>query len=469
MRFSKAEILTVPHSQEIGFSEVKKFSATGVSTDSRTVKTGDIFIAIRGAKFDGHNFVSRAAEIKAACVIVERRWSEANPEMMVSMQIPRLVVENSVHALGHLAGIVRCRHNIPFIAIGGSNGKTTTKEMISSVLAKKYRVLSTQGNLNNHIGVPQTLFRLGKKYQAAVIEIGTNHPGEIRYLCSVLRPTHGLITNIGAEHLEFFGSIDGVAKAEGELFEWLEMSGGTMFVNTDDRFIERMARKSRRAIRYGFSARRVSVKGKIGPADSNARMFIRIKPEGKKAFGVKPGAPGKHNAYNALAAAAVGVAMKVPGPKICDALSSFSCANKRMQIHIAGNVTILNDTYNSNPDSVLAALATVKEMKSAGRRIAVLADMLELGSRTEELHRQVGTELKKNNIDVLLTYGPSSKYVFESAEVLEKRHCEGKEELVERLLGLVSPGDIVLVKGSRGMKMEEVAEALQEHLNKIRN
>jgi UDP-N-acetylmuramoyl-tripeptide--D-alanyl-D-alanine ligase len=463
MKLTKPDILALPHHKAIGFDGVKNFKILGISIDSRTIKAGELFIAIRGDQFDGHNFISKAIEMGAAGIIVDRRWADANATMMVSIHIPRLTVENTIHALGHLARTYRRKYAIPFIAVGGSNGKTTTKEMLKSILSHKYSVLCTEGNFNNHIGVPQTLFRLKKKHKIAVIEIGTNHPGEIEYLCSVLEPTHGLITNIGREHLEFFGSVEGVAKAEGELFDWLAKYNGTSFVNTDDKYLVHFTKRARKTVRYGFSSRSASIKGTIKSFNANAQALLRVKPLAKNAFDITVGAPGEHNAQNALAATAVGLALKVPRVNIQKALGSFQSSSKRMQIQRTAKITILNDTYNSNPDSTLAALATLHTMESKGKKIAVLSDMLELGHQAKELHQQIGKDLAQYSVDILFTVGALSKYTHDAAFVETKAHFENKTVLTEHLLHTLGDGDIVLIKGSRGMKMEEVVIALDKH------
>ena len=465
MKLTKPDILALPHHKAIGFDGLKNFKIAGVSIDSRTIKAGELFIAIRGDQFDGHNFISKAIEMGAVGIIVERRWAEANVTMMVSIHIPRLTVENTILALGHLARLYRRKYAIPFIAVGGSNGKTTTKEMLKSVLSQKYNVLCSEGNLNNHIGVPQTLFRLKKKHEIAVIEIGTNHPGEIEYLCTILEPTHGMITNIGCEHLEFFGSIEGVAKAEGELFHWLAKHNGTSFVNMDDKHLVHLSKKSKKTVRYGFSSRSASIKGAVKSFNANAQSLLRVKPRAKKSFDITVGAPGEHNAQNALAATAVGLALKVPYVNIQKALSSFHSADKRMQIQQTAKITILNDTYNANPDSTCAALATLHAMVSKGKKIAVLSDMLELGNRAEELHQQIGKALAQYGVDILFTVGTLSKYTYDAAFVETKAHFENKNVLIEYLLHTLDEGDIVLVKGSREMKMEEVVFALDEHFS----
>ena len=464
MKLTKSDILAIPHFKAIGFEGLKNLKVTGISIDSRTIKTGELFLAIRGDQFDGHNFVSKAIEAGAAGIIVEHRWAEVNASMMVSINIPRLIVENTVQALGKLANIYRRKFDIPVIAIGGSNGKTTTKEMIRDVLETKYHVLCTEGNLNNHIGVPQTLLRLEKKHKIAIIEIGTNHPGEIDYLCSVLEPTYGLLTNIGREHLEFFGSLEGVAKSEGELFVWIAKHHGIIFVNADDKHLVRLSKKNKKIVSFGFSSRGVSIKGTIESFNANAQALLQIKQKGKKAFDITVGISGEHNAKNALAAASVGIKMNVTQAEIQKSLATFQSASNRMQVQHIANITILNDTYNANPDSTLAALTTLQAMKATGKKIAVLADMLELGEQAEELHRQIGKNTARYGVGILLTFGPLAKFINDNASVETKAHFENKSVLTEYLTHTLTDGDIVLIKGSRGMKMEEVIMNLNEQL-----
>ena len=460
MKLTKADLLAVDYVEALGFDDAGSFAATGVSTDSRSVKSGDVFIAIRGGKFDGHNFVTSAIEQGAAAVIVDRKWADANKRMMISVNVPRLIAEDTIHALGKLANGYRRKFKIPFIAVGGSNGKTTTKEMVRAVLAQKFNVLCTEGNLNNHLGVPQTLFRLEGKHDLAVVEVGTNHRGEIEYLCGILEPTHGLITNIGKEHLEFFGTLDGVAKSEGELFRWLETHGGTGFINGDDPRIVKQSKKLRKKIVYGLEASRAAVKGTVRGVDERGCPTVRIKTSGKS-FHAALRIPGNHNAGNALAATAVGLTFKVPAAQIQSALESFTPSSKRMEVQQLNGITVLNDTYNANPDSVLAALATLRSMKTVGKKIAVLADMLELGAKAPEYHKQIG-KAASSGVAYLLTFGPLSQHTHDAATVKHKAHYDQKNVLAEYLLEIARSGDVILVKGSRGMKMEEVIAFLQE-------
>lgn len=467
MKLTANDILLLPHVQALGFERAKDLVLTGVSTDSRTIQHGDLFIALRGGTFDGHNFITKAVEAGAAAIIAEAKWVEPNQILFSSLNVPRLLVEDTIRTFGLLANAHRKKFEIPVLVIGGSNGKTTTKEMVSSVLCSKFRILNTEGNLNNHVGVPQTIMRLEKEHEIAVLEIGTNHFGEIDYLCSVVEPTHVLITNVGHEHLEFFGSLDGVSKAEGEAFEWLRQhrpSTGVGFVNRDDSHLKNKSKGIHKAITYGFAKGAASVKGRVQSLDEDACVRLEIRQSAKKPFRVQLSVPGHHNAFNALAAATVGLTFKVPVKRIQQALSSFSSASKRMEVLKVDSVIVLNDTYNSNPDSVMAALGVLGSIGTPGKKIAVLADMLELGKNSIEEHKHIGELVTTSGVKYLLTYGPLSKHTHEAAAMAGKSHYEQKAVLSEFLFGILSPGDVVLIKGSRGMKMEEVVAFITERL-----
>jgi UDP-N-acetylmuramoyl-tripeptide--D-alanyl-D-alanine ligase len=459
------DILAIPHIHAFGFEHANEVAFTGVSTDSRTIRRGDLFIPLRGDTFDGHNFITKAIEAGATGIVADAKWVEANQILFSSLNVPRVIVEDTIRALGRLANAHRKKFKIPVLVIGGSNGKTTTKEMVSSVLRSKFRVLSTEGNLNNHVGVPHMMLRLEKEHRIAVFEIGTNHFGEIDYLCSIVEPTHVLVTNVGREHLEFFGTVDGVAKAEGEAYAWIRQnrrSAGLCFVNQDDAQLKKLSKGNVKTVGYGFGKAPASIRGKVSAVNESACVELEIRPRGKKEFRVQLAVPGQHNAYNALAAAAVGLAFKVPVKRIQEALSGFTSASKRMQVLKLDTVTVLNDTYNSNPDSVLAALGVLGSIGTPGKKIAVLADMLELGANAVEEHRRVGEAMAVSGAKFLLTFGPLSKHTHDTATTAQKSHFDQKGALIEHLTGLLSPGDVVLVKGSRGMKMEEVVAAISE-------
>ncbi len=474
MKLFLNDLLSIRHSAS---SDAGKDNTqfTGVSTDSRLIQParpaggrGNLFFALRGEKFDGHDFITKAISSGAAAVVVDRRWADLNIALYTSLSVPRVVVEDTTHALGDLARVYRRKFRIPVLAVAGSNGKTTTKEMIHAVLRNKYHVLSTEGNLNNHIGLPQTLLRLEAKHHLAVVEMGTNHPGEIARLCEIAEPTHGLITNIGSEHLEFFKTLRGVAKAEGELFDWLREHGkrSNLFANYDDKHLVELSKKQRRKITYGFMNKKADVVAQVASTSSAGAIAFTVKPKGKKAFLLQLNVPGSHNAMNALAAVTVGLWFKVPQKKIQSGLESFTASSKRMEVFKIDGITILNDTYNSNPDSVLAALQTIKAMDVQGKRIAFLADMLELGLKGEDEHRKIGKVVAKHDIEYLLTFGSLSRFTHEAASTQFKAHYEQKNILVEYLAELITKGDVVLVKGSRGMRMEDVVTFLKERIPK---
>jgi len=458
MTIGLGDLLRVPHLLALNLEAGRTRTFRGVSTDTRTIRPGEIFFALRGERFDGHEFVDAAMEKGAGCVVIDertdrRRWTSGR----------LLVVKDSSKAFGALASFWRSRFDIPVIAVAGSNGKTTTKEMIAAVLSTRYNVLSTSGNLNNHIGVPQTLFRLTRRHEVAVVEVGTNHFGEIAYLCDLLKPTHGLITNIGREHLEFFGDADGVAKAEGELFAGLGKHG-VGFVNADDPRVVRQAKRLKRKVTYGFAKRAMTVRGTLRTMSTDGCAAFSVQPRLRRPFTVALSVPGRHAMANALAAAAVGITLKVPPEEIRRCLKRFSAVGKRMEVIKAGGVTILNDTYNANSDSVLSALETLSAMHSpaGGKKIVILADMLELGERSREEHRRVGEAVV--GFDVLLTVGELAKEINEHARAGVNIHYDAKSVLAEFAAECIAPGDIVLVKGSRGMKMEEVVTFIIDRL-----
>jgi UDP-N-acetylmuramoyl-tripeptide--D-alanyl-D-alanine ligase len=459
MRLTVRDLVKVPH-REFREKEILARSAVkGVSTDSRTTRPGDLFIALRGESFDGHAFVGAAFEAGAVAAVVEEGF-----ECAPFAGKPLVVVADAAAALGALARVYRDRFSIPFLAIGGSNGKTTTKEMIAQVLRAKYSVLSTEGNLNNHIGVPMTLFRLNRKHEVAVIELGTNHPGEIRALCGTLGPTHGMLTNIGREHLEFFGSLEGVADEEAALFASLSLRG-TAIVNADDRRVSVAARPVARKLTYGFETRSASVRGRSVALDSEGRASFEFRSAAMKRWHrVQLMIPGKHNAMNALSAAAAGIAFHVPPVQIASVLESCRPIGRRMEtISIAG-VTVLNDTYNANPDSALAALETLASLRVPGKKIAVLADMKELGPGGAEGHADVGKKAAELGIDYLLTFGDLARGIHDASGIPGAIHYSQKTMLAEYLAELVTAGDAVLVKGSRGMRMEEIIQFLNARL-----
>ncbi len=462
-------MITIEHIRKMGFvgelnlDKIEKKKISGVSTDSRKIKQGEIFFAIKGEKFNGHDFVSSAFKKGAVACVVSYDWFKMNMDKFKTKIL--VAVDDTLKALGKLANVYRKDFNIPIIAIAGSNGKTTTKEMIAEVLGQKYKVLKSEGNLNNQIGVPLTLFKLRKSHQVAVLEFGTNHFGEIRYLCEIAEPNYGLITNIGREHIEFFKDIKGVAKEEGSLFDHLFENNGFVFVNFDDVYVREMGERFKDKITFGFSEG-ADVRGEILDVDDFARYKFKVKFNGKEQV-LKLKIPGEHIVMNAISAFAVGLKFGVSPSLIKKALQSYKPFSKRMEVLKVKGITIINDTYNANPDSVIASLKTLKQMKCSGKKIAVLGDMLELGDYTEIAHREIGQKVVEFKIDYLLTYGNAMRFAYEVAlsGINHAIHFDDKDMLVYHLFEMIGKGDVVLVKGSRGVAMEEVVEKL---INKIR-
>jgi UDP-N-acetylmuramoyl-tripeptide--D-alanyl-D-alanine ligase len=456
MNVTKDDLLQIGVVDIVRRSNLAGMTCRAVSTDSRTIARGDVFVALKGESFDGHRFVGTAAARGAICAVVER-----GARIDGAGSMPLIVVDNTTLALGRLARQYRRKFSIPFIAVAGSNGKTTTKELIAHLLATRYRVLSTTGNLNNHIGVPQTLLRLERRHDIAVVEIGTNHPGELTYLCSILEPTHGIITNIGHEHMEFFRSLNGVERAEGELFRALEHDGFA-YVNAGDPRVVRQSKGILKTIRYGWSGASLDVRGRFLRFGANGCGECSVRQKKRRAFNIRLSIPGRHAVENALAAAVVALSHGIRPASIKRAMRSFMAVHNRMEALRIDGVIVLNDTYNANPDSMLAALETGAMMRCRGKRIAVLGDMFELGAVSRRAHEGIGRAVGRMKYDRLMTVGRLAKFACDKAGLKAKQHYDSKQQLAKDLKNDMRPGDLVLVKGSRGMKMEEIVASLQK-------
>lgn len=461
--------LTIDDLAHIGTLQVEDFATIQeikrVTTDSRTISKGEIFIALKGKTHDGHDFIGDAIEKGAVLCIVSTQWREANSTRKGNF----LVVPDTLLALQELAKRYRQKFSIPVIAIGGNSGKTTTKEMTAHVLRSIFKTHATEGNFNNHIGVPLTLLGLQSETEIAVIEMGMNHAGEITRLCQMAQPTHALITNIGKAHIEFFERIETIAQAEGELFRWIEKHDGMAFVNADDEWVLKESEGVRRRFFYGTkkdSAVAYDVYAEELETDSLGCPKFRVSTnEMSEEIGLK--ISGRHNVQNALVAVAVGLNFGVPLWQIKQALESFEINPdlKRMSVSIEGEVVLINDTYNANPESMRAGLRALKEIKNKGKKIAVLGDMLELGLHSKQEHEELGKFITTLNLDMLLCFGNEMKTTVEAAEAtIKKKHFESKSDLAKALLQSLSTGDAILFKGSRGMKMETVFEEVKQHL-----
>jgi UDP-N-acetylmuramoyl-tripeptide--D-alanyl-D-alanine ligase len=427
----------------------------GISTDTRTLTSRDLFFALKGERFDAARFLDQAFARGAAAAVVERGSVPTNVHTQ-----PLIVVDDARAALGRLAANWRLRFTLPLVGLTGSNGKTTVKEMIAAVLRhvcdEPEQVLATPGNLNNDIGVPLTLLGLRALHRYAVIEMGMNHAGEIRYLTRLARPSVALINNAGSAHIGLLGSVAEIAAAKGEIYEGLEASGIAV-VNADEAFapLWRGLNPRRRIIEFGLDAP-AEVTGRYRGHALHSEIVLRT-PSGAAAFELQ--APGVHNVRNALAAAAVAVALEVPADTIARGLASFGGFEGRMQRRQAINGAVLiDDTYNANPDSMRAAIAVLAQVP--GKRVLVLGDMAELGNLAPELHAQVGQAARDSGIERLLTLGEFAQYTC-AAFGRGGQHFSRIEDLLAALELELDADTTMLVKGSRSMRMERVVQAFE--------
>ena len=432
---------------------------TGVSIDSRSLGVGEAFFAIVGHRLDGHAFLAEAAARGAACLIVHTLPDD------VPANVPLVLVEETTRALGALAAWHRGRFTIPVVAVTGSNGKTTTKELTAGVLATRWEVLRPERSFNNQWGLPLTLLRLAPEHQAVVLEIGSNARGEVATLSALAAPTVGIVTTVAAVHTEFLGSLDGVREEKAGLVRVLPPEGVAV-LNADDPRVAGMARESRaRVVTYGHaSTAHVRVAGDV--VEDDAGLTFTLESGGERQA-VTLALAGRHNVTNALAAAAAGVALGLPLADIARGLSGVRPVAGRCVWRRAGEVTILDDTYNASPVSVRAALDTLAARRHGRRVIVVLGDMLELGALSDEAHREVGRQVAALPVDELIGLGRAMQGAVEAAREAglgEARHLTTFEDTVAHLLKRLTSRDLVLVKGSRGMRMERVVDALVARL-----
>lgn len=436
----------------------------GITTDSRAVNPGNLFIAIAGEKYDGHDFIQTAVQKGAAGVLVQDedvlRQAGIGEEKVV------IRVADTLQALGDLAYEYRMRFSIPVIGLTGSSGKTTTKEMIAAIIGIRKKVLVTEGNFNNLIGLPQTIFRLTGEHELAVLEMGTNCRGEIGRLARIAAPDVGLITNIGPAHLAGFGSVENVREEKGSLF--LNMApSGTAVINLDDEAVRTVAVKwTGRRITYGMSIDADVTARNIEKNGARSMRFTLV--IGDKSENIEMKVVGIHNVYNALAAAATAWAVGIDCRTIVEGLSKFRPVSGRMQVIKLQNCAfVLDDSYNANPASVREALMTVKDLKNNHNSYVFLGDMLELGTFTEEMHRKIGILVATIGVNALFLRG-------EFASITAAGALEGgmpaqnifllsaNEDGMDFLKKNLKRGDIILVKGSRCMKMEEFAARIYD-------
>jgi len=421
-----------------------------VSTDSRTIRPGELFAALRGENFEGHDFVEGSAKAGATGALVDFNWAGSVPNNFVLLR-----VSDTLQAYQTLAANYRRSLPLKVLAITGSNGKTSTKDFAASVLARRFRVTKTEGNFNNHVGLPRTILEATSEDEVAVWEIGMNHPGEIAALSQVAAPDAAIITNIGVAHIEFMGSREAIAKEKGALAEAVAPQG-TVILNADDSFSEGIAARTRAKVVLAGTIR-----------GSVRAIEIRQSAEGSE-FTIVEGAhrcraqlpvAGSHMVQNALLAVAAGRAFGLSVEECAAGLAAAPLTKARLQIKEIRGVQFLDDSYNANPDSMKAALRTLVELDVQGKRIAVLGEMRELGSESERGHREVGETAAMLGVNHLITIGDAAELIAEAARTagLDKVSSARSTAEAAKLLGeIAEPGDLVLVKGSRAARTEEV-------------
>jgi UDP-N-acetylmuramoyl-tripeptide--D-alanyl-D-alanine ligase len=418
-----------------------------VSTDSRNLPDGCMFFALKGETFDGNEFAVQALDKGAAYAVID------NPLYQTDERC--LLVSDVLEALQQLARHHRLQFDIPVVAIGGSNGKTTTKELVSAVLSSHYPCHFTRGNYNNHIGVPLTLLAMPPGTEVAIIEMGTNQPGDIDQLCRIALPTHGLITNIGKEHLEGFGSLEGVKRAEKELYDYLCLNSGCVFVNLSERYLSTMAKHNRMKVGYKMSS------GEAVPEDGIIEVellaftpFVHaafVSDEGPRVE-IKTRLYGRHNFNNIMTAVALGIYFKTPAQKIRAALEQYTPSNNRSQIITFRGARVLLDAYNANPSSMRPALESLASMP-AKRKIAILGDMLELGQESDKEHEAIVRLASRKRIHQLILVGPEfGKTSYRDCGALHFADNSGAKEWLDRQE--LNDKTLILIKGSRGIRLE---------------
>ncbi len=457
-RLSVREIISASHARLLSGNINKNIYA--VAIDTRKIRKNSLYIALKGKRYDGHAFASQALE-KGACGIIVNR--AALKRYKIKTQKIVLEVNDTLQALQDIAHYYRNKFSLQVIGITGTNGKTTTKDILRRLLSSRFNVLSTQGNMNNQIGVPLMLLRLTSKHQYAVLEIGTNMPGEVKKLCRMASPTVGLITNIGAAHLEGLKTLHGVAREKTALFDSLP-ANGLAVVNADDRYLHKNLSKLRCRIHTFAIENDAATRAEnicISARKKTSFLLCINNEQQRCATSLK----GTGNIYNILAASTVAYHFGLSLREICDSVASFAGSPDRLEIISLNGKILINDVYNANPASMKMAIQTLVNIGSKRRKIVVAGDMLELGKHSRKLHMDMGKYIAKSKVDLLFTLGKSARLIGKSAVQYGfiKRNVffyNNMNRLVDKLLKIISQDDALLVKGSRAMGMERIVQAL---------
>lgn len=449
------EILRITQGELLSGSAGREVDPAGISTDTRSVKAGDFFIALKGPNFDGNNFIGEAFEKGAVGVMVDRRpaLKDVGPKAVI------IQVGDTIKAMQDIASAHRIKFNIPVIAVTGSNGKTTAKEMIAAVLSRRFNVLKNIGTENNHIGVPATLLKMKPSHEVCVLELGTNHKGEIRLLAGIAKPTMAVITNIGPSHLEFLGSLEGVYEEKKDILRFLGGEERTLIINGDDKYLAKLKPAKTDVVRYGFKRSNDFCAEALKPAKDSLSFVVNSKAV------YELNMCGAHNIYNALTAIATASRFGIGYKEVRRALFEYRPPKMRLDIKKVKGFDIINDSYNSNPLSMSSALEMLKYYPARAKWV-VSADMLELGKHAVKFHKLIGEKIAESGVDGLLTFGEFSRHTLSQANTRGMNpsrlwHCKDHGQIAGILRKIVKEGDAVLLKGSRSMRMEEVLKKLE--------
>lgn len=451
------EILNVTRGKMLFGNE--ELEVENFSKDTRTIQKGDIYIGIKGEKFDGSNFWNQALDVGATAVLISNiQISKEEKEKYKDKTI--IQVEDTLEALYEIAKYKRSLYNIPVIAVTGSVGKTSTKDIIASVVSQKYKTLKTEGNNNNNIGLPLTILKL-KDHEALVVEMGMNHFGEISLLTNIAKPTLAVITNIGTSHIGNLGSRENILKAKLEILEGMKIP--RVIINNDNDLLHKWYEENKEKIEihtYGINNSSDIIAEKIELGEEKSKFVAKTSSE-KVNIDVPVG--GEHFVYNALCGFMVGKILGLSSKEIQNGILKFELTKKRMDIRVLKNgATLINDSYNASYESMKASLKYLSS-RTDFRKIAVLGDMLELGDFSKELHEKVGEEVANDNIDVLICRGEFAKNIISKANENKKTQCillQNNEEILSKLQEILKEGDVVLIKASNGMKFYEICQKL---------
>lgn len=428
-----------------------------VCVDTRKITKEDyLFVALKGQKVDGHSFIKTAFELGAAACLVEENFEGEIPGPMIK-------VASTLAAMQDLAAYYRAKFEIPIIGVTGSVGKTTTKEMIAAALGENLKVFKTEGNYNGQIGLPLTIFNLNSSYQVAILEMGISELGEMDRLEKIAKPTIGVITNIGLSHIENFKSTEITCSEKVKIIKGKDKK---LYVNGDSPLLAN-AKTDAQVIKFGVNGS-YPYRCEDVFSTSTSTSFVLCTPELKENITIP--CLGMHNVYNALAAIAVAMDMGIHLEDIKKGLLNFKNAGMRQQISKIGDITLIDDSYNASPDSVKSSVGILKNLPNAGKNIVVIADMLELGVRSEEIHFETGRYIAMERVDILITVGKDSKNLSQGAMSANQNiisyHCENNQEAIKTLFEIIAPNDKILIKGSRGMHTEEIVNAIKNAYEK---